>query len=248
VPGGTLLVSRSKKLFPYYRQKLEAMGYTRVEATGEEKDSLNMVINEVKPRLVLVGSGFYHAGTPYMMGRLLKNFPKLNIAAVSLGEYPDSLAAWFIWHGVTSYISLLEGLEEFYFGMAEIRKGNAYISPSVRRLIDDFPEWPKTPDKITRRQMEVLLLICNGFSAEGIGKTLAVSRATVHFHLQELYHTFHVKNRETLIKTAFALKLVTDKDLVFYDRQPDSDLPEWALIKRKIEKEHTAKSAPKRIL
>jgi hypothetical protein len=40
---------------------------------------------------MLVESGFYHACTPYMMGRLLKLFPKLNIAAVSLGEYPDGL-------------------------------------------------------------------------------------------------------------------------------------------------------------
>jgi hypothetical protein len=91
-----LVVSRATKLFPYYKKSLEELGFKDEEVTGEEKDSLNMVINKMKPRLVLVGSGFYHAGTPYMMGRLHKTFPKLDIAAVSLGGFPDSLAVWFI--------------------------------------------------------------------------------------------------------------------------------------------------------
>jgi hypothetical protein len=106
VAGGTLIVSRATKLFPYYQRRLLELGFNDVEATGEEKDSLNSVINEKNPRLMLVESGFYHAGTPYMMGRLLKLFPKLNIAAVSIGEYPDDLAAWFIFYRVKSYVSL----------------------------------------------------------------------------------------------------------------------------------------------
>jgi hypothetical protein len=57
-------VSRAKNLFPYYRKRLLELGFTDVEATGEEKDSLNTVISELKPLLVLVGSGFDHAGTP----------------------------------------------------------------------------------------------------------------------------------------------------------------------------------------
>jgi hypothetical protein len=96
LPGGTLIVSKAIKLFPYYKKRLNDLGFMDVEAAGEEKDGLNMIINKMKPRLVLAGSGFYHAGTPYMAGRLLKRFPKLNIAAVSLGEFPDSLAVWFI--------------------------------------------------------------------------------------------------------------------------------------------------------
>jgi DNA-binding NarL/FixJ family response regulator len=230
-----LLVSRAKKLFPYYEKRLLALGFKDVEATGEEKDSLNMVINEKKPRLMLVESGFYHAGTPYMMGQLVKLFPKLNIAAVSLGEFPDSLAVWFIWHGVKSYVNLLEGLEEFYTGLEVIRQGKPYISANVQRLLDDFTEWPDTSNKVTRRQMEVLIMICNGFIPESIGATLHISRAAVNYHLDKLYRTFCVENREELIRTAFALKLVTDKDLVFYDRKKEVEpLPEWAAAKLKM--------------
>jgi DNA-binding NarL/FixJ family response regulator len=234
VQGGTLVVSRAIKLFPCIKKRFEDLGFKDVEITGEEKDSLNMVINELEPHLVLVGSGFYHAGTPYMMGRLLKRFPKLNIAAVSTGEYPDSLAVWFIWRGVRSYVNLLEGPEEFYPGLEEIRQGKSYIAPRVRYLMDGFTEWPKTPDSITKRQMEVLILICNGFIPDSIGWTLHISRSAVNFHLNELYNTFHAGSREELIKTVFALKLVTDKDLIFHDRRKEITLPEWAAVKQKI--------------
>jgi DNA-binding CsgD family transcriptional regulator len=248
--GGTLIVSRAVKLFPYIKKRFEELGFPDVDITGEEKDSLNRVIREKKPWLALVGSGFYQACTPYMMGRLLRDFPKLNIAAVNVGNFPDTLAAWFIWRGVKSYLNILEGYEEFHQGLQRVRAGKTYISPAVQRLMDDFPEWPKTPTDITDRQMEVLLLVCNGFIPEHIGKNMHISRATVNWHLKEMYHTFHVSSREELEKAAFSLKLVTDKDLVFYDdREPKPEpLPEWAVRKQKMERRLATKSASMRIL
>jgi DNA-binding NarL/FixJ family response regulator len=235
MPGGTLIVSRAVTLFPQIKRRFEELGFQRVEITGEEKDSLNRVIRDTQPRLLVVGSGFYKAGTPYMMGRLLKLFPKLNIAAVNVGDFPDELAVWFIWRGVKSYVNVHEGYEEFHHGLQEVRQGRKYISPNVQRLMDSFSEWPATPNKVTDRQMEVLVLICNGFLAEHIGTTLQISRAAVNYILDKLYKTFHVCKREELIQTAFALKLVTDKDLVFYDRKAKiAELPEWAAAKRKL--------------
>jgi DNA-binding NarL/FixJ family response regulator len=237
LPGGTLVVSRNKNLFPWYKKRLLDFGFTDVETTGEEKDSLNMVINEAKPRLVLMGSRFYQAGTPYMAGQLLKRFPKLNIAAVSLGEFPDSLAVWFIWRGVKSYVNLLEGIEEFYVGLEEIRQGKQYISPAVRRLMEGFPEWPETKDKVTRRHLEILILLCNGFIPEQIGNELHITGRTVSTRLNELYKMFHVNNREEMVAAAWGFGIVTGQDMCFYNRTKNVELlPEWAAIKLKTDR------------
>jgi hypothetical protein len=46
-----------------------------------------------------------------------------------------------------------------------------------------------------------------------------------------------VENREGLMRTVFALGLVTDRDLVFCDRGKDiGPLPEWAAVKLKMER------------
>jgi hypothetical protein len=45
-------------------------------------------------------------GTPYRIGELVKLFPKLNIAVISVHDFPVSRAPWFIWEGAKSYLSL----------------------------------------------------------------------------------------------------------------------------------------------
>jgi DNA-binding NarL/FixJ family response regulator len=221
------------KLQDMIKRRFEELGFANVTVTGEEKESLNRVINELKPRLVIVGSSFYEAATPYMMGRLLEDFPKLRIVAVSISHYPDDVAAWFMWYGVKSYVSLLEGEEEFYKGLQEIRMGKEYVAPAVQRVLDESPEW-KTPNaNATKRQREVLLLLCNGFLTKEIGDYLHISRRTTEGHLKELYNTFCVHTKGALIKNAFYLGVVTRDDLCFYrkNKQPET-LPKWALIKK----------------
>jgi DNA-binding NarL/FixJ family response regulator len=198
---------------------MEDLGFRQVVITGEEKDSLNMVINELKPRLVMVGSAFYQAGTPLMMRQLLKRFPRLNIAAVSVNEYPDRIAAWFIFYGVKSYLNLWEGYDEFHRGLQMVREGSEYISPQVRDVIDRFSEWPDTANEVSPRLMEVLVLLCNGFSAESIGSELHLSRKTVYNDMDKLYRIYNVHNRDELVARAWELKLVTEKDMRFFDRR-----------------------------
>jgi DNA-binding NarL/FixJ family response regulator len=231
-----LIVSRAKKLFPYYKKSLAGAGFKDVEITGEELDSLNMVISEKKPRLVLVGAGFYHAATPYMLGHVRKRFPYLHIAAVSLGEFPDEIAVWFIWRGVKSYLSLWEGEEEFYFGLEEVRNGRRYISPGVRRLLEQFPITPDVEDKATRRQLEVLVLLCKGHLIHEIGALLHISRNCVNAHLKQMYKIFHVRNREEMVSMAWELGLVTTKDCFYRPARIIEPLPEWAAIKQKAGK------------
>jgi DNA-binding NarL/FixJ family response regulator len=229
------MVSRAKKLFPHIKKRLVDLRFPDVEVTGEEKDSLNRVMNEKKPKLLLVGSGFYQAGTPYMMGELLCQFPKLNIAALSVHDYPDSLATWFIWHGVKSYFDLWEGFEEFHQGLQDVRHGKNYISPNVRHLIDLFPEWPDTKSKVTKRQMEIVVFLCCGFVPEHIGDEMHITRRTVTNHLKDLYKMFHVKNRAEMVAHAWKSGLVTEKDMRFIDRERTTQpLPEWAAVKQKI--------------
>jgi two-component system secretion system response regulator SalR len=235
--GGTLVVTRAAELHAEYKKQLEELGFEDVTVTSVEKDGLNTVISNKKPRLLIIGSGFYQAGTPYMIGELVKLFPKLNIAIVSVHDFPLSLAPWFIWHGAKSYLNLWEGYEEFHRGLQIVRNGRQYISPKVQKLIDQYHEWPDTKSKITKRQKEILILLCCGFIPVHIGEALHISKRTVDNHLNSLYNTFHVGSREEMIALAWEMELVTPKDIRFYDRKKErGPLPEWAAVKRKCDR------------
>ena len=233
--GGTLLVSRYTNFLPHFKQRLEALGFTDVHVTDKEKDGLNMLINEVKPHFLIMGSNFYSAATPYMLGQLLMLFPKLTIAAVTTAPFPDEMAAWFIFHGVGYYINLFDGLEEFHHGLNCLLQGREYVAPAVQKIISDLPEWPEIRNKADKRQIEVLIMLCNGNSPADIADCLHISRWTVDWHINELKELFHVHTREQLISMAFYLDIVDKKDLCFFSRKAKKVvLPNWTVVKREM--------------
>ena len=217
MPGGTLILSREKKLYPYFRQRLTELGYTNFEITGEERDSLNSVINDMKPRLVLAGSGFFKCSTPYMMGKLLKIFPKLNVAAVSVFcKIPDDLAMWFIYNGVKSYVNFFEGPDEFYRGLHDVWEGKEYISPQVIERMNIRGEMAEPAGNITSRQMEIIRLLCNGFTGHEICSVLAISEETLYVQKTKIYTNLNIRNENELIRVALFLGWISIDELLFF--------------------------------
>jgi len=237
--AGTLAVSEAAELHAEFKAWLEEMGFEDVAVTDRKNDALNTVICNKKPQLVIIDSWFYRDGTPRRIGELLKLFPKLNIAVVSLHDFPLSNAPWFIWEGAKSYLHLWEGYGEFKRGFEIVREGKPYVAPKVQRLIDGCGEWPDTKNKMTRRQKECLIMLCCGLTPGQIGEALNVSRRTVYSHLYSLYAAFHVHNRTEMVALAWEMELVTPKDVRLYnrkkERRSDKPVPQWAVVKRKCD-------------
>jgi DNA-binding NarL/FixJ family response regulator len=218
--GGTLVVSRAINLFPYFKKRFEELNFADVTVTGVEKDGLNMLINELKPRLVILGAEFYKSATPYMMSELLRRFKGLNIAAVSVSlvPYPADRAMAFIINGAKSFITVLDGLEQFYEGLDFVKKGESFVSASVQERMEIRNELPRPATEITERELEVLRFVRNGFAGQEIADEMGISLRTVNFHKREMYNKFSVRNENELIRVADCLKLVNEDELNFYGR------------------------------
>jgi DNA-binding NarL/FixJ family response regulator len=216
MPGGTLLVSRYENWFAHFKTRLEALGFRDVHVTGKEKDALNVVINEVKPKNVLISSNFYSGATPYMVGQLIEAFPKVKFSVLTSGYFPDGLAVMFVIHGVKGYVKLADGKEEFHAGLTSIREGNNYVAPAVQKIIDGMEAYPEMRSKADKRQMGILVLLCNGKTPATIADCFNVSKRTVEWHIEELCKVFHANSREELISIAIYLDIVTKDDLRFF--------------------------------
>jgi DNA-binding NarL/FixJ family response regulator len=237
--AGILVVTKATELHTECKAELEALGFEDVAVTDKKNDALNTVICNKKPRLVIMGSRFYQDGTAVRVGDLIKLFPKLNIAVVSVDDFPASRAPDFIWEGAKSYLSLWEGKKEFYSGLQIIREGKSYISPKVQKLRDQFDEVPDTKNKMTRRQKECLIMLCCGLIPAQIGEALGKSKRTIDNHLNSLYRIFHVGNCREMIALAWEMGLVTIKDVQFHNRKKEKkqrQLPEWAVVKQKCDR------------
>jgi DNA-binding NarL/FixJ family response regulator len=234
--SGVLALTRATKLHAEYKGRLEASGFQDVTVTDKENDALNTVICNKKPRLIMIDSWFYQDATSCRIGELVKLFPKLNVAVVSIHDFPVSRAPWFIWEGAKSYLSLWEGYDEFKLGLRTVRDGKQYISPKVQKLIDS-QECPDTKNRITNRQKECLVMLCCGCTTDQIGEALHISRKTVYNHLNSLYSIFHACSREEMIAFAWEMELVTTKDIRLYNRKKEyRQLPDWATVKWKCDR------------
>jgi DNA-binding NarL/FixJ family response regulator len=214
--GGTLLVSRNIKAHDYLKKKAEKRGFKDVSITAAERDGLNMVINQLKPRLVIIDCDFYECCTPFLLGRLLRQCDDLKIAVVSITHYPADLGMSMINNGVWSYISFYDGPDLFNKGFERIRDGISFISPEVeeRMRIRSGKESPAT--EITDREIEVVRLFCNGYTSKEIAPVLQISKRTVEWHREELYRKLNIRNTCELVRAALYLGLINRDELQFY--------------------------------
>ena len=217
--GGTLLLSREVNLHLDYKTALTQLGFKDVTVSAADRDALYNLIDELKPHLVLISFAYNQCCTPFMVGQLLKQFPHLSIAAVSVTPYPVELAVKFLEHGVKSCVYYPDGREQFYRGLECVRDGIPFISPSILARFNMGEVMPKAATKLTRRQIEVVRLLCNGFSTPEIAKVLYVSVNTINNHKAEVYSALDVRNEKELIRAALYLDLIHVKELMFYGRE-----------------------------
>jgi DNA-binding NarL/FixJ family response regulator len=214
--GGTLIVSRKTKLHEFFICKLKERGFKDVNATAVDKDGLNFIINDLKPALIFFDVEFYKSASCYMIRRLIKYFKKIKFVVVSLIEFPADLGMWLINNGVSSFLNLLEGEEQFFFGLDCIRNGKNYISPDVQARIDSR-EYLMIPAKdVTEREFQIWRSVCNGYMENEIADEMNLSHSTVAFHKKRLLNNLGVRNDKEAMKVAHYLKTFNDDELNFY--------------------------------
>jgi DNA-binding NarL/FixJ family response regulator len=61
----------------------------------------------------------------------------------------------------------------------------------------------KIPSPLTKREQEVLSLMCKGYSKEAISSTLSITVATVGKHRQHIYEQLGVHNERDALLVAY---------------------------------------------
>lgn len=78
----------------------------------------------------------------------------------------------------------------------------------LRHQADIFESAPLGDAQLTRREMEVTLLLANGLTSNEIAKELDISSHTVDWYINGLHEKLGANNRQHLIALAFRLALI----------------------------------------
>lgn len=172
------------------------------------------LINKVEVDIVLMDISMPIIDGIEATEKVLEKYPKLKIIALTTfgeTEYFDRM----IYAGVEGFMLKNSGPEDFKNAINKVANGGNFFSEEVlakitRRVINEkiretkkekFPE-------LSKREYEVLELICRGFSNEKIGENLYISSRTVERHKTNLINKTGTRNTLNLVIYAFKNKLV----------------------------------------
>ncbi len=109
------------------------------------------------------------------------------------------------------YILKNIGRKELIKAIKKVADGSSHYSPEVLEVImQKKKEQNKenTQNTLTKRETEIVQLICKEYSSAEIAETLFISTRTVETHRKNILQKINVKNVVGLIKFAFKNQLV----------------------------------------
>ncbi len=138
-----------------------------------------------------------------LLPQLQQQYPQLKILVISSIDNPFVIRD-LLKKGIHGYTT--KGIQPGLLQQAivEVYKGQIYVEPMIRErmLASVLPAAKETDARLTKREMEILQLLCDGDNNYDIAEKLFLSHRTVENHRLSIYFKLEVKNIAQLIKTA----------------------------------------------
>ena len=131
----------------------------------------------------------------------------------------DELIFPAIKSGASGYLLKDSTSKELFNAIHDVYRGQSSLHPTIaRKLISELKAPPddnlSLSDSLTSREVEVLILVAQGFSNQKIGQELSISEGTVGKHVSNILGKLHLANRTQAVLFALREGLASlDQDL-----------------------------------
>ncbi len=132
---------------------------------------------------------------------------QMNTQALVISGFHDELRVFeALEAGANGYILKHEDEQNVLKSIQTVLAGGAPISPTIAKLmLNRFAQPAKPsgdlPEHLTERQLRILKLLSQGFTAKEIAEKLSISYYTVTTHIKNIYEKLQVNSRiEALIE------------------------------------------------
>lgn len=162
------------------------------------------------PDMLLLDIHLAEVNSIDLLPQLKQQYPRLKILIVSAMDNPF-LIKDILKKGVHGYVTKNIQPELLKQAIEQVHEGKTYIEPFIReRLLESvMPNAAKQTDpRLTKREMEILHLICDGNNNYDIAEKLFLSHRTVENHRLSIYYKLDVKNAAELVKKAILENII----------------------------------------
>ena len=141
-------------------------------------------------------------------GRLRESHPETEVLMLTVFEDEDRIFA-AVQAGASGYLLKDASAGRIVGAVLEVARGGAPVSPLVAKKLLG---WIRGDDceavGLTDRERDVLGLIVEGLTEDGIADRLYISPHTVRSHIKSLYRKLEVHSRAEVVRVAYERRLI----------------------------------------
>ncbi len=202
VPSLKILVVDDHNLF---RQGLRSLLEIRFGqgnvATAENGEEALQLIEQNPPDILLTDIDMPILDGFALTEQVKRTHPLIHIIALSMHHRPD-YARRMLEAGAQGFLIKDAAVDELALAIEAVCKGERFISYQLANQLLQPEEQPAQP--LTRREKQILALICDGLSNKDIADSLSISVRTVESHRANLLEKTNSSGVAGLIR--YALK------------------------------------------
>ncbi|MBM3921657.1 MAG: response regulator transcription factor [Sphingomonadales bacterium] len=176
----------------------------RFEIVGETSDveQATAVAASRKPQVVLMDINMTPVNGFEATKQVLKQSPHSQVIGVSMHSMP-AYARRMFQVGARGYVTKNSSKDELFQAIEEVVAGNKYICEEIKNILahqelDEDSEYPDM-NSLSKREIEVVSQIRQGFSSKEIAQRLEISFKTVEVHRYNILKKLKLKNTAALV-------------------------------------------------
>ena len=195
-------------------------GAEDIVVTGEADDGVQLLelLSEVAPHLVIVDLSMPNLGGIEAVREIKKAHPDIKTLILSMHAREEFLRS-AISAGADGYLLKDDTGAELLSAIETIRRGENYFSSCFSEEAlksaansDEKVQGGADPDRLTKREREVLTLVAEGKTSAEAAEILKISRRTIEHHRAAVAKKLGTSKLADLVKYAFRKGYISEID------------------------------------
>lgn len=177
-------------------------------------ESLYQHVKDDAPEFLMISSHILMLSEIYQCVENIASENK-DIKIIVIGNsYDVSVIRKLFNKGIKSYLDKNSSYDEFLKSINALMTNEIYICEYAKQMMINFisneqdKQDSNIKDPLTKREMEILKLICDGHSSKDIGEKLFISINTVETHRKRILMKLNVKNSVGVVKYALENNII----------------------------------------
>lgn len=192
------------------RRLLEDMADVEVVADAESGEQALVLVKLHHPDVLLLDMKMPGIDGWEVTRRLSKSHPNIKVIAVT-AMAADPLPTRVLQLGAMGYLTKESGAQEMAAAIRKVAKGEKYLSAEIaqKMAINSLQEAQGSPfDKLSEREMQVMLMITSGMNVPEISERLFLSSKTINGYRYRMFEKLGIKNDVELTYLAMKYRII----------------------------------------